>query len=482
MASANATPSNPIAAPAPRRNQAIIRRADELAFLPAALEIVETPPSPVGRAIGATIIAIFCLALIWATFGRIDIVATATGKLVPSGRSKVIQPFETSVVRKIDVQDGQKVKAGDPLIELDTTMNQADVNHLKGDLLAQQVEIARLQAALQPDPMASFAPPEGADPALIVDQRQLLSDQTAAENAKIASLDSQEAQKKAERDTAQATVQKLEAMIPLQQQKSDVYQKVFESGYGSKLQTLTAQLDLTQAKKELGVAQNQYQAAVQALAAITATRQQTSAEYRRQVSDDLTKAEAKADGVKQDLVKAQERTKLQTLAAPIDGEVQQLAIHTVGGVVTPAQSLLVLVPEDSTLEIEAMISNRDVGYVYPGQDVAIKIDTFDFTRFGLFHGKVLSVSSDAITQQKPVDSRNQQDPAAPSDTSEPAGQQLVYAARISIDRTEVKVDDRTVKLAPGMAVTAEIKTGSRRVIDFLLSPLLRLRDDAMTER
>ena len=120
------------------------RHADDLAFLPAALEIVETPPSPIGRAVGATIMALFCVALIWAWAGTIDIVASATGKIVPSGRTKVIQPFETGVVRSIRVQDGQAVKAGDVLIELDPTVNAAERDHLRNDLVAEQLNIARL--------------------------------------------------------------------------------------------------------------------------------------------------------------------------------------------------------------------------------------------------------------------------------------------------------------------------------------------------
>src|ERR1700692_1526692 len=150
------------------------RRREELAFLPAALEIVETPPSPIGRAIGASIVALFVLALLWASLGHVDIVATATGRIVPTGRSKVIQPFETGVVRAIRVADGQTVSAGDVLIELDPTINQGEIDHLRGDLQSAQLDIARLRAALADDPLAAFRPPQGADPALVAMQRQFL--------------------------------------------------------------------------------------------------------------------------------------------------------------------------------------------------------------------------------------------------------------------------------------------------------------------
>jgi hemolysin D len=163
--------------------------------------------------------------------------------------------------------------------------------------------------------------------------------------------------------------------------------------------------------------------------------------------------------------------------------VQQLAVHTVGGVVTPAQTLLAVVPNDSPLEIEAMVSNRDIGFVQAGQAVEIKVDTFNFTRYGLLHGSVLSVSRDSIAREKPQDKGgNSSGASAETRSSEPPGQDLAYAARISLDRTEMKVDDNMVNLMPGMAVTTEIKTGSRRVITYLLSPLLRYGHDSLRER
>ncbi len=146
------------------------RRSEyEIAFLPAALEVVEKPPSPAGRAIGTTIIAFFCLALAWAALGTVDIVATAPGKIVPAGRTKVIQPFETGVVRAIHVRDGQSVKAGELLIELDPTMSGAELEHMKSDLLAAQLDFARYRAALagQENPLDAFQPPKDATPELV---------------------------------------------------------------------------------------------------------------------------------------------------------------------------------------------------------------------------------------------------------------------------------------------------------------------------
>ncbi|HYR66832.1 MAG TPA: HlyD family efflux transporter periplasmic adaptor subunit, partial [Reyranella sp.] len=177
-----------------------------------------------------------------------------------------------------------------------------------------------------------------------------------------------------------------------------------------------------------------------------------------------------------------QRTKLQLLTAPVDGIVQQLTVHTIGGVVTPAQALLVLVPVDGRLEIEATVPNRDIGFVAAGQDAEIKVDTFSFTRYGILHGKVLSVSQDAIARDKPPDRPNDKSKGTESGTSEPQGQELGYAARVSLDRTRMQIGDNLVNLSPGMAVTVEIKTGSRTVMSYLLSPLLRYKQDSLRER
>ena len=460
------------------------RYKEELAFLPAALEIVETPPSPIGRAIGLTIISIFCLALAWACLGKIDIIASAQGKIIPSGRTKVIQPFETGVIRAIHVRDGQSVKAGDILVELDPTMNGAERQHIQSDLIAVQLDAARLRAALAEglDPLAEFQPPEGASPALIAMHRKFLEQQNSEHRAKMASLERQRAQKEAERGTIAANIAKLEATIPVVQQRFDIRAALFNKEFGSKLQYFESLQLLLEQQHDLAIQKSRYLESDAAVAAIVQTHAQTAAEYRRTLSGELSEAERKASGLTQDLIKAEQRTKFQQLTAPIDGVVQQLAVHTVGGVVTPAQALLVVVPNDSHLEIEAMVSNRDIGFVRPGEPAEIKIDTFNFTRYGLLHGEVLNVSQDAISRDKPQDKSNDKVPGAETSTSEPKGQELLYAARVSLDRNQMQVEDKLVNLSPGMAVTVEIKTGSRTVISYLLSPVLRYKQESLRER
>jgi hemolysin D len=476
MGSANA--ANRTVVPFPRRP--VARRDHELAFLPAALEIAETPPSPVGRAVGATIIAIFCVALTWATFGKVDIVASAEGKIVPNGRTKLIQPFETGVVRAINVHDGQRVKAGESLIELDPTMSAAEQDHLKGDLIAAQLDVARRKAALSDgDALGAFHPPEGATAAQVEMHRQFLISETSEQRAKLSELDRQASQKDAERQTVAANIAKLQATIPLLQERVDTRKYLSDKGLGSKLVYLTEDQDLVGQQQDLLIQQSKMNEADAALAALKETRDRTAAEFRRTTYDELAKAEQKAAGVAQDVIKAERRTSLQELTAPVDGVVQQLAVHTVGGVVTPAQALAVIVPTGSQLEIEATLANDDVGFVHEGQDVEIKVHTFNFTRYGLLHGQVLSVSSDAVQRDSGDDRPRGQDA---KEGGKQQGQDLVYMARISLDRQQMNADGRTYDLGPGMAVTAEVKTGSRRIIGYLLSPIARYEHDVLRER
>lgn len=456
------------------------RHEHEVAFLPAALEITETPPSPIGRAIAASIVAVFCFTLVWASLGSVDIVATATGKIVPDGRTKVIQPFETGVVRAIHVRDGQSVRAGDVLIELDPTMTEADQERQKSDLLSAELDVARLRAALAEDPLAAFRPPPSASDAEIEMHRQFLVSQIAEQNTKLAEIDRQQNQKEAERSTTLASGAKLEATIPLLQERVDIHKQLLDKALASKIVYLSEYQELVGLQQDLKLQQGRLREADAAIALLKETREKTVAEYRHATYEALSKAEQRAASAKQEVIKAERRTKLQQLTAPVDGVVQQLAVYTVGGVVTPAQPLAVVVPSESHLEIEAMLSNRDIGFVHPGQETEIKVDTFNFTRYGLLHGEVLSVSSDAITRDRQGSAKDTA--GATQSDSEPAGQELQYAARVSLDRTSMQVDDKLVKLGPGMAVTVEIKTGTRSIIGYFLSPLAQYKQEALRDR
>jgi len=461
----------------PVRNQPM--RNAEREFLPAALEIVETPPSPIGRLGAYCLVAVFALALVWAWFGHVDIVAVSKGKIIPTGHTKIVQPFEIGVVRAILVRDGQKVKVGDVLIELDPTMNQADLGHQQSDLMAAKTDIARLTAALrsESDPEARFVPPEGASPEQARMGEQFLIGQVSQYRSKLAALAGEEAQKRAELESQKVAIGKIQSLLPLMEERTQMRKTLYDHQTGSKLAYLENLQELRSNQKDLDVQTSRLAEAEAAVVASTAKLEETRAEFHRQVLNDLAEATRKANGLAQDVAKSEQRTKYQALTAPIDGTVQQLAIHSVGGVVTPAQTLLTIVPADSTMEIEAMVDNQDIGFVHAGQEAAIKVDTFNFTRYGLLHGNVVTLSQDAIPRDNAGKSEPSKQGANDASAAEPS-----YAARVSLDQTQMQIDDKLLNLSPGMAVTVEIKTGTRRIIDYLLSPILRHSQESLRER
>jgi hemolysin D len=300
--------------------------------------------------------------------------------------------------------------------------------------------------------------------------------------AKLSDLDHQIAQNTGSRDAVASTITKLNDSIPYLKQRADARKQLLDKGYGSQLDYLTIQQDLIEHQQELKVQRGHLNESNADIEAHKSQRREAEDEYRHTNLKDLAEAETKAESTHEQLLQAAQKYRLQTLTAPVDGTVQQLAVHTEGGVVTPAQALMSIVPAGSTLEIEAMVSNKDIGFVHAGEEAEIKIDTFDFTRYGLIYGKVQSVSQDAITREKPAGRpEDQRRTGEESQDSQPEGQELVYSARVSLGKPQMQVDDRLVNLEPGMAVTVEIKTGSRRIIEYLLSPLMRHKQQAMRE-
>jgi hemolysin D len=428
-------------------------------FLPAVLEIQQAPPSPIGRAILWTILAVFTAGILWATFGRIDIVATAQGKIIPNGYSKIIQPYEAGVVAAIHVQDGQSVKKGELLLELDPTQNRADRDRALNEYRAAKVDAARLRALIAGNTI--FEAPAGSDPQYVMLQQQLLRDQVAEYQARVGAAQHLIDQRQAVLDQTKENVRRLEATVPMEVERAEAYKTLLEHDAVTKMDFLQAEGQRIDKAQELA---GQRQKLVQDLAAFSEAEKNYRAlvsEFQQIKQAELSTIETRAASLAQEVTKAGQKADLQRLTAPIDGVVQQLAVHTVGGVVTPAQQLLVVVPQEHPVEVEAQVENKDVGFVREGQPVEIKIETFPFTLYGTIPGTVLSVSDDAAPIEK-------------------VG--LIYPIRVSADRSTMQVDGKQVSLSPGMAVTVEIKTGQRRVIEYLLSPLLKSVRESLRER
>jgi hemolysin D len=469
--------------PLPRR-AATQRIGHELEFLAPAIEIIETPISPAGRTTIRIIIALVTTAVLWACLGKIDIIATAPGRIIPSGKVKTVQPLEIGVVKTIQVADGQQVHAGDVLVELDPTTNAADQQRIARDLLQSELDVVRL-TGLALGIAESFTAPEGADPVLSEAARRQLVAELAQRKAKLEGLDHQITGKIAERDQAKANIGKLDGSMPFIEQRLQLYEKLQANQFVSKVAYLDAQQAWSDAKNNRSIASHQLEAAEAAIKTLSDSRLETESDFHRQTLDDLAKVRQKAAEFRQEQVKAVQRTDLQVLRAPVSGTVEQLSVHTVGGVVTPAQTLMVIVPEGSKLEVEAMLPNREVGFVRIGQETEVKVDAFTYTRYGLLAGRVEGVSRDALRSDKDQSAAPPRaSETAESATSNGAANQATssYVARISLKDTTVDTEQGRKTLEPGMAVTAEIKTGQRRVIEFLLSPLLRYSHEALKER
>lgn len=428
-------------------------------FLPAMLEVQQSPPSPIGRAILWTIMAVFTSAVLWATFGRIDIVATAQGKIIPSGYSKVIQPYEAGVIGTIHVQDGQVVRKGDVLIELDPTQNRADHERASNEYRAARVEAARLRALIAGK--STFEPPADADPQYVALHRQLLVDQLAEYQAKVAAAQHLIAQRRAALEQTRENIIRLEATVPMETERAEAYKRLFEHDAVTKMDFLQAEGQRIDKVQELAGQRNKLKQDQSALAEADTNYRAMVLEFQQAKQIELSTTETKASSLVQDVTKAGQKAYLQRLTTPIDGVVQQLAVHTVGGVVNPAQQLLIVVPQEHPVEVEAMLENKDVGFVREGQPVEIKVETFPFTLYGTIPGRVLTVSDDAAPSEK-------------------LG--LIYPSRVSMDRGTIQVEGKQVHVTPGMAVTVEIKTGQRRVIEYLLSPLLKSLTESLRER
>jgi hemolysin D len=428
-------------------------------FLPAVLEIQQAPPSPIGRGISWTIIGAFTAGTLWATFGWIDIVATAQGKIIASGYSKVIQPYETGVIASIHVLDGQAVKQGQVLIELDPTQNRADHDRASNEHRAAKVDAARLRALIAG--RSTFDEPSDGDRQYMVLQQQLLQDQLSEYEARVGAAKHLIDQRKAALEQTNENIRRLESTLPMETERADAYRKLFEHDAATKLDLLEAEQQRIDKTQELAGQRKKFVQDAAALSEAKNNYRVTVTEFQQGKQAELSTIETKAASLAQEVTKAGQKADLQHLTSPIDGVVQQLSVHTVGGVVTPAQQLLVVVPLDHPVEVEAQVENKDVGFVREGQSVEIKVETFLFTLYGTIPGRVLSVSDDAAPIEK-------------------VG--LVYPTRVSMDRSAIEVDGKQVNLSPGMAVTVEIKTGKRRLIEYLLSPLLKSVKESLRER
>jgi hemolysin D len=405
----------------------------------------------------------FILAALWAGFGEVDIVAVAQGKIIPSGHSKLIQPLETGVIRSLHVREGQQVEQSEVLVELDPTAIVADLQRLRQEAMELQQQIQRLQTLNERQLVQNKKgePTASTQPELSPLQTQLLQAQWVEYDEGLRTLHSELNKLQAQRATLEKQIGKLKATLPLIAERSDDMQSLLRTNAVARHRVLEVKQERLGAEHDLKTAISQRRELQEAEAELSAKIDHYQSQFRKQTIETLAESSQRLAAIQQEIVKAEVRTQAQILRAPVTGVVQQLQIHTIGGVVTPAQELMRIVPDEENLEVEALLENKDIGFVEVGQNVEVKIDAFPFTKYGTIDGTLVDISNDAVVDEV---------------------KGLVFKTQVALERSVMRIGKRKVQLTPGMSVTVEVKTGTRRVIEFFLAPLLRYKQESIRER
>jgi hemolysin D len=425
----------------------------EAEFLSPALSLQEKPVSATARLTAGLLMALVAITLLWAILGHVDIIVNATGKIIPSGRIKTIASVDIASVRALHVVEGQQVKAGDVLIELDTSASDAERDKAVGDQSDAILQAARAKALITGVDSGKLPQLPKLDALRAEAQADIPPSKWQAEQLHLESLYRDYLAKLQRID---GDIARYSQSLPLATERAHDYQELLKDhdvAHHAWLEKEQARVDL---EGQLADAKNQRVALI--------------AETKRTAYDQFTEGSRIAASSKQDALRSDSHSKLLQLTAPVDGTVQQLAVHTVGGVVPAAQPLMQIVPIEKAVEVEASLENKDVGFVQEGQAAEVKIDTFEYTKYGTVPAIVTHVSRDAV----------QDDRDGKDDKAEKKG--LLYTIKVMLDKSTIAVDGKSMQLSPGMSVNVEIKTGDRRIIEYILSPLMQHQREAFHER
>tara|TARA_R110001592_G_scaffold357416_1_gene660685 strand:+ start:273844 stop:275280 length:1437 start_codon:yes stop_codon:yes gene_type:complete len=435
-------------------------------FLPAALEVQESPPSPASHWLLGLLLCLFVIGVLWASFGQVDIVVTAPGRIVPSGQVKQVQAPQAGTISAILVNEGGRVEEGQALVRLDPTYADADEQRVREQLDDTVLEI-HWRKALEDwlrggrEGGVAMTMPRHMNPMELAGAATLYGQHRQEISARMLSLEKELAANGAEQATARAERLRTRATLAVLVERVAAYKTLVDKQYGARVQYLEMLQQQTELERSIPVLISREQQLVENAAAITARRNASLSELRKHNLMKLVRLSSERSALEQESRKVQKDQSQLLLLAPVTGTVQELVTHTIGGVVSPAQVLMKIVPENATIEVEALLQNKDIGFVNAGQLAEVKVDTFNFTKYGLIDAKIENVSNDVVEDQ-----------------------QLgwVFKMRLKLDRDSITVEDKLVRLSPGMSVTTEIKTGERRLIEFFLSPLLRYKQESVRER
>jgi hemolysin D len=466
---------------APRRLTAVDRE-----FLPATLEIMETPASPTTVALLWLICASFAAALVWSYFGWIDIHAVAQGKIQPSGRSKIVQPVEPGKVTAILVENGSLVRVGEVLVELDPTAPLADQDAQARELQSYEAEILRRRAAISAaraaDSQAAIDFAADTDSAVRQRETSVLQAALAHLSSTQDSVRAQIEERVQQQMRFQSTIAARQRLIQVLKERVGMRDSLRAREFSSRAAVIDALQEVEREETTLAGDKGQMLEAGAAVRSLECKMNEVTNAFIAEEMQRLAEAERRKDHVVQELIKARNKSEHTRIAAPIGGFVQQLGVTTIGQVVAGGQALLTIVPVGGPIEIEAMILNRDIGFVEVGQSATVKVEAFPFTRYGALEATVVKISHDAVDASA---AEGQKDAAAKSPESAASSsraQSLVFPVTLGLKHSFVTLNGKRAPLSPGMAVTVEIRTGSRRVIDYVMSPLREVTAGAAHER
>ena len=436
---------------------------DETEFLPAILEVTETPPSPVGRFVLWSIIALLMVAILWAFFGHVDEVAVATGKIVPIGQVKIVQAESKGVVKNILVKPGAVVKKGQILIELDQTFSAADLSRLKKQVAYANLEIERLTAEREKRPLVLTSDPN-LDPKDLQFQMQLYSSRNLDYDGKLLKAQNAVQQQSSSLSSALINKRKYSDLLTIAKDKEKRLEDLVARDAVSLFQLLDARSRRIELLETLAAQDAEIERNQAALAEAQSILANIVAEHEKDIMTNMVEARKLLVQAAEELKKAEEKNRLAQLTAPVDGRVHQLAVHTIGGIVTEAQPLLMIVPEDVSMQVEAWAANKDIGFIQVGQQAEIKIETFNFQKYGILDAQVVEISPDA------TESNNDKE------------KDKKFRIVLNLNDQGVIVGNRQVPLTPGMAASAEIKIRKKRIVEFFLDPFRQYQSEALRER
>lgn len=444
---------------------------DALDFAPGLLSIQESPPAKLPRTVLYSIAVLFAILLAWAVFGRLDIVASAEGRLVPQTYVKIVQPAESGIVEDILVREGEAVEAGQVLMRMDAKLTDADARTIRNEFELKRLQLRRIDAELSGIPMKTAADDQPDLFAQVTQQylahRQAYQDALAQESA---ILD------KARHDlrAAEEVLRKLNEVLPSYQKSAAAFERLGKDGFFSPLAVEEKQRDRIEKEQDRKAQEATVASLKSSIAASERKMAQIGSNYRSELQNERVEIESQFRKLGEEQEKILHKSGLLSLRAPDRGIIKDLATHTRGTVVSPGTVLMSLVPHDEPLQAEVLVKNEDVGFVHRDQAVKLKLSAYPFQKYGMIDGTVIYVGPDAADGGG-APNKNGSD----ASDSSPA---LRYRALVQLHTQHLETDGQRLRLTPGMQVVAEIHQGSRTVMEYLLSPVQKAWQEAGRER